>query len=45
MTEEMKALTLLRNDALRQGMDSLAIVYGWSLIRLGAELIEQRRAV
>lgn len=30
----IKSLTLLRNDALKLGYKDLAIVCGWSLIRL-----------
>ena len=32
----------LRNDALDRNMQGLAIVYGWSAIRLSGELISKR---
>lgn len=37
----MKSLKILRDDALahRPKMDELAIVYGWSMIRLGQEIL------
>jgi hypothetical protein len=37
-----KTLMTLRDDALARGYPDLAIVYGWSAIRVGFELIEAR---
>lgn len=38
-TEIRRAMILLRQDAIERGMDDLAIVYGWSAIRLGSEIL------
>ncbi len=35
-----KSFDLLRKDALERGMDDLAIVYGWSLMRMGQEQLD-----
>jgi hypothetical protein len=37
-----ESLTYLRNDALSLGMKDLAIVYGWSVIRLKAQEINEQ---
>ena len=34
-----RSIILLREDALARGMQELAIVYGWSLLRLKGEQI------
>jgi hypothetical protein len=39
MDEVAKSILVLRKDALARGMDDLAIVYGWSAIRLYDENI------
>lgn len=37
----LKSLQILRNDALIRSpqMDDLAIAYGWSMIRIGQEIL------
>lgn len=37
----LKSLQVLRNDALarRPQLDDLAIAYGWSMIRIGQEIL------
>jgi hypothetical protein len=37
----LKSLQLLRNDALarRPVMDDLALAYGWSMIRIGQDIL------
>ena len=41
---EYRSLLVLRNNALEQEMYELAIVYGWSLIRIGCELLDEQWA-
>lgn len=38
------AIVRLRQDAIARGMSELAIAYGWSAIRLGAERIDELAA-
>lgn len=42
MNQEIEELKRLRNDAIERGMQELAIVYGWSAIRLGQELLQRQ---
>jgi hypothetical protein len=37
-----RALLSLRQDAIRRGLKELAICYGWSVIRIGEELLTNR---
>lgn len=40
MGEVRRTLMLLRYDALERGMADLAIVYGWSAMRIGTEMLQ-----
>ncbi len=46
MTSERETILKLRADAIERGDIDLAIVYGWSAIRMGAqELPEPERSI
>jgi len=42
MRPEYYTMVKLREDAIRRGMDYLAIMYGWSAIRMGEEWTKER---
>ena len=39
-----RALAVLRQDALERGLTELAIVYGWSMMRISNEIIASQIA-
>lgn len=41
LRSERDALIALRADAIERGMLELAIVYGWTVIRVGSEVLEE----
>jgi len=41
-TARYKALADLRLDAIERGLNELAIVYGWSLVRLADESLGEK---
>jgi hypothetical protein len=38
----LKTLTRLRNDAIERGMHDLALAYGWSIMRIIAEVLRKQ---
>jgi hypothetical protein len=38
-----EAILILRNDAMERGLDGLALLYGWSAVMLGAEVMFEQR--
>lgn len=41
---DLKRLNMLRNDAISLGLQEVAIVYGWSAIRVSGEIIQLQLA-
>lgn len=42
MKELQRSLKILRNDAIERRLGDLAIVYGWSEIRLGEQILNRQ---
>jgi hypothetical protein len=40
--DQLAMFLKLRNDALSRGLQELAIVYGWTAMRLGQELCDEQ---
>ncbi len=38
-----RSLMQLRTDAIERGLNDLAIVYGWTLLRYGEEIIQRQK--